>query len=356
MGDASENLADQQADRLAVSRRVVVAWLALALISCGAKPASVEVPRVPERPKPCRGAPPPPEAPAQAGDCQPLRASPEADQFATELKQRVRMQDERLRVQVTFACSTVVDDLLSLSGIRSALHGDTLTLWKIQRTGAGFTLRALRLIAAGRPELAADSGEVRYLVQTLDATALQKASSRARLALAADVQTTLPAQTGIRLDAIVGSDGNAATELELATPHGHALRAFYGAGAEIPGASPHLALDLAWESLAPLFAAPFEQRPADDQDRALLAEVWMEATGRPSWIDDRLLELAASAGSPQLLRRILPALDASRPETQVRAVRALAAISRWDARRDAQGRVRDLAEVVSDYKRECSSE
>jgi hypothetical protein len=47
--------------------------------------------------------------------------------------------------------------------------------------------------------------------------------------------------------------------------------------------------------------------------------------------------------------------DAKERYTQINAVRALAAISHRDKRRDEQGRVRDLAEVVADYKRECSA-
>jgi hypothetical protein len=78
--------------------------------------------------------------------------------------------------------------------------------------------------------------------------------------------------------------------------------------------------------------------------------------GRPRWLDDRLIELAASLGSPQLLARILPALDVPHPATQIRAVHALASISGWDVIHDAQGHVRELAEVVADYKRECSAQ
>jgi hypothetical protein len=155
--------------------------------------------------------------------------------------------------------------------------------------------------------------------------------------------------------AIVGSDGNAMTELRMVDDQqGRALLAFQGANAEMPGSTPHVLLEIAWESIAAWMTDHFAARAVEPEDRVMLAEVWAEADARPDWANDRLLELAATLGSPQLLPSILPSLDHPNEATRIRAVNALASITGWDARRDASGKLRELAEVVADYKRECS--
>jgi hypothetical protein len=344
--------------------RAAVCWLLFAALGGACRGRSEPYPAAPSpnRPTsmpvpvaahaPCESSSLPP-APEQAGDCQPLPASTLAREFAKQLTKRLREQDRRLHVNVSFDCSTVGSDVTSAFGLRGTDHAHDLTVWTLERIESDFKLRALRLVRVVQPELGGRGGDVEYFSRDVPGKSLERAFTYARLALAAKIQAAPPRDGDLQGISIVGSDANAATELKLVGQTGQALKAFYGDAAEIPGATPHLALEMAWESLSPLFVGPFAPRAPEEDDRALLAKVWLEAGTRPRWLEDLLIELSVTLGTSKLLTQILPALDAPYRVTQIRAVHSIASITGWDAIHDAQGRVRELGEIVGDYKRGC---
>jgi hypothetical protein len=122
-------------------------------------------------------------------------------------------------------------------------------------------------------------------------------------------------------------------------------------------AAERMPVGVAWQALSSgMTSATGAQSTPEDADRELLLRVWSKTRQRPWFAERALLQMAAVAGSPPLVPLIVPALSSEAPRMQQLAVAALAAISGWDARRDANGNERPWAEVVADYKRECSEE
>jgi hypothetical protein len=363
-------LADQQADRLVDEMRRLCALFCFT-VACSAcadrpKPQPPDPAAAPPTTSlvraPRRCAVPTVELESDvskdaARECHALPLTPLAAEIAATLKQRVHAQDPQLQVEVAFDCSPVSEDAIELTGLRAYEHGDSLTLLRLQRTAAGtLELRAVRLNVEAKLDLQGSATAPQFVEQTIEPSLAQRLFATARYALAAKVHAALPPANAytVRAPAITGGDALPITELQLLDSQNHRARlSFQGAAAESPGSSARLPLEIVWEGIAPIIAGRFVTRAVTAEDQQLLAQLWLADASHSQVIESRLLELAAKLGSARILARIVPALDAMREATRIRAVNALAASTGWDARRDAAGNLRDLAAVVADYKREC---
>jgi hypothetical protein len=101
--------------------------------------------------------------------------------------------------------------------------------------------------------------------------------------------------------------------------------------------------------------APVSRDP-EPEDRALLTEAWRTRSDgyeRHLVRTGALLLLSTRAGSPDVLSLILDALRSDDGRHRRFIIDALADITGYDARRDANGVERPLAEVAAEYWREC---
>lgn len=177
------------------------------------------------------------------------------------------------------------------------------------------------------------------------------------MALAARISTQRepPPSGEIDLAPIETSDNVSSTELRLRDRRGGELRASWDGHVDNERAAERVPIQFAWQVLAALLPDA-TVNTADPADRALLQEVWVEHASRSWYAEQGLLALASGAGSPELIPYLVTALDSELPRTQELSVAALAAITGWDARRDATGSLRPLPEVVADYRRECAAQ
>ena len=74
----------------------------------------------------------------------------------------------------------------------------------------------------------------------------------------------------------------------------------------------------------------------------------------PAWLQDLYLVLTTRFGDPGLVPTLIDFASHGHEAARPLALSALARITGWDARFDAAGEPRPVADVAADYARECS--
>jgi hypothetical protein len=274
------------------------------------------------------------------------------------MEREVRGNDAKLEVRVDFQCSPVAEVPAEILALHVSGHGGSTRIVHLERLpDHHFALRMLR----AHPDEIDGSGapgpsSVEFARATLAERPLLPAFERMRVALAARIGTQRepPPSGQVDLAPIETSDSTFLIELRLQDRAGGELRASWDGHVDNERAAERVPVQFAWQALAVLLPEA-TVNTAEPADRALLREVWSQQTSRSWYAEQGLLALASEAGSPELIPYLVSALDSELPRTQELSVAALAAITGWDARRDATGSPRSLPEVVADYRRECAA-
>jgi hypothetical protein len=277
------------------------------------------------------------------------------------LAREARDGDARLIVHVDYPCVTLHETPGLVRAVIVEGHGGQARVVGLRSTGAGaFRARVLR-VATGGGANQAPSGPVEFFRTELSESAVVGAFDRMRTALAAriTVEQSSPVKGDrIELGPVGMSSNNLSLELTLEDARGaSAARAWQGYRGTLD-AENRLPVEFAWRALSELGLETIPLRAAQPDDRALLREAWLAGPAgfeRPWYTTRALLLLAAVAGSPELIPRLVELLASEDEEIQRLSVDALAAISGHDVRRDATGAPRALGELVAEYRRECGA-
>ena len=260
-------------------------------------------------------------------------------------------------VTVGFDCSPIAEPPLTAMGIEVTGHlgfAARAAGFGVDRDGA-LVLRTIHTQDAGANG-ANTPANVVVRRRRVEASQASRSLDRTRAALAANIQKKPPTPTKDGLTSEFSTLTNVRVSLEvyLNDARGHHAERSYSGPMGSFRAEERLPVALAWQALTEM--APGESAPqaVEDLDRELLYAVWKQTSERTWFAERALLQMATIAGSPPLIPLVVPALDSDEPTVQALAVAALASASGWDVRRDANGNERPLADVVNDYKRECS--
>jgi hypothetical protein len=283
-------------------------------------------------------------------------------ELTSSMEREVRGSDAKLDVRVEFQCSPVAEVPAEILALHVSGHGGSTRVVQLQRLpDYRFALRILRahpdeIDASAAADAAPGASSVEFARATLAERPLLAAFERMSAALAARVSTQResPPSGQVALAPIETSDNKFLIELRLRDRTGGEIRAFWDGHVDNERAAERVPVQFAWQALAVLLPEA-TVNTAEAADRALLREVWSEHASRSWYAEQGLLALASEAGSPELIPYLVSALDSELPRTQELSVAALAAITGWDARRDATGSPRPLPEVVADYRRECAA-
>jgi hypothetical protein len=157
------------------------------------------------------------------------------------------------------------------------------------------------------------------------------------------------------------SSGDFHGVLHLEDAAGHAIeRAFTG----YPSSEEQLrSMPMAeiQERLYPVVAnIAWQPAAADDDVRAFFVTRFLSAGPARAewWVKERLVILSEHVGTPALVPALVELAtasgdDASVERTHEYAVNALAALAGFDARKDARGAARPIADAAADYARMC---
>jgi hypothetical protein len=279
-------------------------------------------------------------------------------ELAASMEREVRGNDAKLDVRVDFQCSPVAEVPAEILALHVSGHGGSTRIVQLERLpDHRFALRMLRAhpddIDGGGT---AGASSVEFTRATLAEQPLLAAFERMRVALAARIGTQRepPPSGQLDLAPIETSDSVFLIELRARDRAGGELRASWDGHVDNERTAERVPVQFAWQALAVLLPEA-TANTAEAADRALLWEVWSEHASRSWYAEQGLLALASGAGSPELIPYLMSALDSELPRTRALSVAALAAITGWDARRDATGSLRPLPEVVADYRRECAA-
>src|ERR1019366_4199283 len=235
--------------------------------------------------------------------------------------------------------------------MRVSGHGGSAVILGVRKQPAGgYVAEGIRFLPKS-----GDSVSVQLLAPDLRVEGADEMLARVDGALTAKVTTSVAEEEGdqrLHLRPITFTTGNAFERAHVEDASGRALdRAWFGyPGNDQPE---RLSIELALATLERSLPRKFVVRAPPEEDGRLPSAAW-KAEGTPWFADDPLLSLAASLGSPELLDRIIARLGSKKTNVQALAVDALAAITGWDARKDASGNARPLPEVVADYRGECT--
>lgn len=289
-------------------------------------------------------APPPPAPPAPCADV-PAALRPRAEAL---LARDFRPSAPGARLEVRFDCDPLSApfELVHESGRG---HAPRLTLTRLRWREK--KIEALRL--RGGPELSVERGE-------LARGALDLVLPELRALALAQLAERRPPDAG-------GSSGYGSSQswfglLRLTDPEGRAIeRGFAGADASttqlesLPTRAIAARLDHALDRVA------WQPAPVDADARAFFVERYLAASPQHQtwWIRERLVALAAAAGTPALVPSLIAAAadtstDASAARTRDLALAALAALAGFDARQDPNGAPHSEAEAVAAYAAACA--
>jgi hypothetical protein len=239
-------------------------------------------------------------------------------------------------------------------------HGQDLALVRLRRRGTD--LEALRI---ARPPYGMGQDPLGYKVErgSAPAAALDTLLPAARALLLAKLEERVPEDEGGRSFFFSSGDFHGLLRLEDAA--GHVVeRAFTG----YPSSEEQLRsmpMDEVGELLYPFVEAiRWEHAPVDDDVRAFFVARFVAAglvplPGRAAWwVKERLVTLAEHVGTPALVPALVELAlatgsDASVERTHEEAVASLAALAGFDARKDAHGAARTVADAAADYARAC---
>jgi hypothetical protein len=266
----------------------------------------------------------------------------------------------KARLVATFACNPLSGPPAEVVYEYGSGHGQDLALVRLRRRGTD--LDVLRI--AQPPYMGAQDPE-RYPVArgTVAAAALDALLPAARALLLAKLEERVPEDEAGLSGFFSSVDFHSLLRLEDATGH-MVERAFtgYPSSEEQLVSMPMAEID---ELLYPFVEGiHWEPAPVDDDARAFFVARFVAAglvphPGRAEWwVKERLVMLAEQAGTPALVPSLValalaPGDDASVARTREYAVNTLAALTGIDARKDAHGEARAVADAAADYARAC---
>lgn len=218
-------------------------------------------------------------------------------------------------------------------------------------------LHAIRLETSARPVLGAERPPVGVAHRRLKRAELVRVFDWVRTTLAARVSVERPPPSGdtIELGNLVTTSNDELIEVRAIDAEAHSDGRRWQGYVNNLDEGERAALELGWEGLTKLLPKWSVEQRGDSETRSLLTEAWRTESERPGWTQDRLLELAASIGGPELIPTVGRELESPDERRRILAINALAQLTGKDLRRDAEGRVRPLPEVVADYKREVAA-
>lgn len=263
--------------------------------------------------------------------------------------------DDPAGYRIQFACSPVTAQPLTAMGIEVFGHGGAARLVGLSADGnGGVSLRTIRVLGNVDESQTDTTSKVTFHRSLVDASRGNHALDTMRAALVASIHKGAPSNNGSPSESMTMTTSRVSLELYLRdAAGGHVGRAYSGYAGSFRAVE-RVPVSVAWQALTDLAPVEASQDTAEPLDRDLLFKVWSQTRQRPWFAERALLQMAKAAGSPRLIPLIVPALDSDEPQMQQLAVAALAAITGWDARRDANGVERPWPDVVSDYARECS--
>lgn len=344
----------------------------------GSAPAAASAP--PSASEPARSASSPGVAPIAPGACwqlseaarasAPLPArpstecvagSPEIERDVGARLAREARHDTAQVAHVDFPCVTLREAPGAVRALVVEGHAGYARVVGLRATEPGrYRARVLRVATGGGPNQT-PPGPVEYFRTELPEVVVVGTFERVRAALAARLTLDRgPIAKGgrIELGPVSMSSNNLALELvaedatgRLAARHWQGYRGSLDAERRLP-------VEFAWRALGELGLEKIALRAAQPEDRALLREAWLGSEPgieRPPYVTRGLLLLAAHAGSPELIPRLVELLSSEDEELRRLSVDALAAISGRDLRHDPSGAPRELGDVAADYRRECGA-
>jgi hypothetical protein len=257
---------------------------------------------------------------------------------------------------VTFGCDPLSGPPAEVVYQKGSGHGGDLTLVRLRRQGTD--IEALRI--AQPPYGQASSYQVER--GSGPAASLDALLPEVNALLVARLEERVPADTMLRSGFF--STGDFHSLLRLEDADGHAVeRAFtgYPSSEEQLLSIPMVEID---ELLFPVVGAiHWESAPVDDDARAFFVSRYAAAGLVPQprrytwWVDERLVMLAEYAGTPALVPSLvelaLATGEASVERMREEALGSLAVLAGFDARKNADGEARPIADVAADYARAC---
>lgn len=282
-------------------------------------------------------------------------------------------------VDVSFGCDPLTGEVEELVVERGHGHGGGLEVWRIHRSRKQTDWQVLGIALPGyfRVSKARDASPVQIARGTVQDSALSRALRTARPALTASVRELEPPPppNGAFGRSFSTSSGNFHHYFWLTDGHHELTRHFTG----YPSSSEQsrtLAVVAAMDAIEPLLeAVPFAPSTATEQERAFFVTRFLAAAPRFDdpyawWVRDRYVQLAEHLGSPELVPTLLAVLQSGLREAaaekdaerrnQARERRltsplaALARITGYDPRKDANGVARPLTEAVAEAISECT--
>lgn len=351
-------------------------WLLALVVSCAPIRAA-------EPPKATATLPPPPVAvvvdspPPKASRCVyprvPAAPAPKATEPSCNLLPEKAVIDVEKTLRTRFAPTSTTHKLVVDFGC-DEVDDDVRTIEFEDGSGHGGSLRIFRLTALPGPTPRYDVRAIAYasyynagfaFARTeIDGTNLVHALEKVRVAMVARLHDVmlLAANGSIGGLSASFSSNDFHLRIRLEDTMSRALdRSFTGYDSSYDQES-RLPMQLASEPvLAAIAGVQFAPGVPTAQDRELFQTHFARtfAAVVPWWIAERMLEMAPTLGSNQLVPAIISWLKHSDPKgsgmerIRGKAVAALVAITGLDLRKDAEGADRPLEEVVREYVAEC---
>jgi len=116
-----------------------------------------------------------------------------------------------------------------------------------------------------------------------------------------------------------------------------------------------LPLEIAFEPFqAVMKGVVFSEGNALEQSRDFFERQFLDFNTAQDWLKDLYLVMAAHLGTSAMIATLLDVSEHAPARQRVLALNALAAITHWDRRFDAEGKARPVATVAAEYEAECS--
>lgn len=299
--------------------------------------------------------------------------------IATELIKRFSKRHPNGRVEVSFGCDPIGEDVRTLLLERGSGHGGTLELWRITReqdNGAFDVLAIANDSYYGRPATIDGAPAVRVARGTLSAKDLEQALVTARPAMTARIRELRPPPSpGLSLSGF-SSSGNFHHFIEMEDGYKNGMRreftGYPGSGTQ----NEYLGLQFAMEALAPLLDrfdfAPERRSPELTAWFSERAERRWPAVQDSSqwWVRERFVKLGGKLGDARLIPMIVQQLEhglgevakAKPDDAAQRADRyltdplaALTGVTGWNPRLDESGAKVPLVAAAKAAVAECNA-
>ncbi|MBN2191217.1 MAG: hypothetical protein JW751_00225 [Polyangiaceae bacterium] len=281
-------------------------------------------------------------------------------------------------VEVTFDCDPLTSPLRELTIETGSGHGGSLVLWRVFRHTYGKDFHLFGLTHADPWQQydlytyeVANRFDVQLVRDRLEAEQVEKVAALAATALTARFRQIEPPSS-----VTTGFEGflsSADTHLfvRMVDESGHVLERRFTGYEGTSGQATRLGLELAMTSLVPLLDNHgFEKLSPTDDEREWFVEQYLDAQprlheGSSWWVGRRYLRMAGRIGTIAVVPALLGELEARLSEIAesrdpgdsiwelADPILALANVTGWDARLDADGHLRPMDEVAREYLAEC---